>query len=179
MENMKTLHVIGFKNSGKTTLIIRWVRLLKEAGLSVAVLKHHGHHTPLDMPNSKTDTMQFFESGADVSVVAGAGAVQLHMNKEPDFARMKEIATIENPDVLLIEGYKEERGEKVVLLSSPEDWEALQSIEDIQLVVGNIKVDVTYTKVNSRSAKELDDWLLNWVKELTTVIENSENHRKI
>ena len=29
---------------------------------------------------------------------------------------MKEIAAIGNPDILLIEGYKEERGEKVVLL---------------------------------------------------------------
>ena len=27
---MKTLHVVGYKNSGKTTLIARWVRLLKE-----------------------------------------------------------------------------------------------------------------------------------------------------
>ena len=33
MEVMKTLHVVGFKNSGKTTLIARWVRLLKKEGL--------------------------------------------------------------------------------------------------------------------------------------------------
>ena len=165
MENMKTLHIVGFKNSGKTTLIAGWVRLLKEVGLSVAVLKHHGHHTPLDMPNSKTDTMQFFESGADVSVVVVAGAVQLHMNEEPDFARMKEIAKIGNPDVLLIEGYKDEPGKKVVLLRSEEDWEVLQSLIDIQLVVGNVEIEAAYTKVNSRSAKELDNWFLNWVKE--------------
>ena len=38
------------------------------------------------------------------------------MNEEPEFRRMKEIATIGNPDILLIEGYKEERGEKVVLV---------------------------------------------------------------
>ena len=51
----------------------RWVHLLKKQGLSVAVLKHHGHGSPLDMPDSTTDTMQFFASGADVSVVAGGG----------------------------------------------------------------------------------------------------------
>lgn len=165
MGSIKTLNVVGFKNSGKTTLIARWVRLLKQAGITVAVLKHHGHHTPLDMPNAETDTMQFFNSGADVSVVAGAGAVQLHMNEEPSFARMKEIATINNPAILLIEGYKEAEGKKVVLLRSEEDWEALQTINDIKLVIGNVEIDVKYPLFRSRSAEKLDEWFLNWAKE--------------
>ena len=60
---MKTLQVVGFKNSGKTTLIARWIRLLKNKGLTVAVLKHHGHGGQPAMPNPSTDTMQFFDSG--------------------------------------------------------------------------------------------------------------------
>ena len=160
---MKTLHVVGFKNSGKTTLIARWVRLLKEQGLTVAVLKHHGHATPLDLPKSDTDTMQFFASGADVSVVAGGGAVQLHMNEEPDFMRMKDIAIIGNPDILLIEGYKEEQGDKVVLLKNEEDWARLQGLQGIQLIVG--QVDNEYLQIDSRSNEEqLDEWFLNWTK---------------
>ena len=119
---MKTLHIVGFKNSGKTTLISRWIRLVKKQGLSVAVLKHHGHKSPLDMPDSNTDSMQFLNSGADISAVSGGGSVQLLMNEELKFGRMKEIATLGNPDVLLIEGYKEEQGEKVVLIRSQADW---------------------------------------------------------
>lgn len=160
---MKTLHVVGFKNSGKTTLIARWVRLLKEQGLTVAVLKHHGHASPLDLPKSDTDTMQFFASGADVSVVAGGGAVQLHMNEEPEFMRMKNIATIGKPNILLIEGYKEEQGDKVVLLRNEEDWERLRDLQGIQLVVG--QVDNEYSQVDSRSnVEQLDQWLLDWTK---------------
>ena len=132
---MKTLHVVGFKNSGKTTLLSRWVRLLKTEGYTVAVLKHHGHSSPPSLPESSTDTMQFFNSGADLSVVAGGGVVQLHMNEEPNFIRMKEIASMNNPDFLLIEGYKEERGEKIVLLRDETDWDALKNLHDIQLVV--------------------------------------------
>ena len=162
---MKTLHVVGFKNSGKTMLIARWVRLLKEQGLTVAVLKHHGHAIPLDLPKSDTDSMQFFASGADVSVVAGGGAVQLHMNEEPDFMRMKDIAIIGNPDIFLIEGYKEERGDKVVLLRHEEDWKELQSLQGIQLVVGGVKGDAGYPKINSRSNEaQLDQWFLNWTR---------------
>ncbi|WP_269052822.1 molybdopterin-guanine dinucleotide biosynthesis protein B [Sporosarcina sp. G11-34] len=161
---MKTLHVVGFKNSGKTTLIANWVRLLKERGLTVAVLKHHGHASPLELPNSDTDTMQFFESGADVSVVAGGGAVQFHMNEEPEFMRMTDIATLGKPDVLLIEGYKEEQGEKVLLLSHEEDWDELQDLQGVQLVVGNVAEAVRYPKIDSRSnVAELNQWFLNWI----------------
>ena len=160
---MKTLHIVGFKNSGKTTLIARWVRLLKEQGLTVAVLKHHGHASPLDLPKSDTDTMQFFASGADVSVVAGGGAVQLHMNEEPEFMRMKNIATIGKPNILLIEGYKEEQGDKIVLLRNEEDWKRLRDLQGIQLVVG--QVDNEYPQIDNRSnVEQLDQWLLDWTK---------------
>ena len=159
---MKTLHVVGYKNSGKTTLIARWVRLLKEQGFTVAVLKHHGHASPLGLPNSDTDTMQYFESGADVSVVAGGGAVQFYMNEEPEFMRMTDIATLGNPDILLIEGYKEEQGEKVVLLRHEEDWNELQGLQGVQLVVGDVAEEARYPKIDSRSnVAQLDQWFLN------------------
>lgn len=161
---MKTLHVVGFKNSGKTTLISRWVRLLKKEGLSVAVLKHHGHNSPLEMPDSETDTMQFLKSGADVSVVAGAGAVQLHINEEPEFMQMKEIVSIGKPDILLIEGYKEEQGMKVVLLRNESDWQELQALSDIELIVGDVEVDPDFQYIRSRLYEEkLDTWFLNWI----------------
>lgn len=152
MGSVKTLHVVGFKNSGKTTLLTRWVRLLKAEGHTVAVLKHHGHGGPPELPENGTDTMQFFDSGADVSVVAGGGVVQLHMNEEPTFPRMKEIASLNNPSILLVEGYKDEQGAKVVLLRDEIDWDALQHLSDIQLVVRNM------------DDEQLDNWLLDWIK---------------
>ncbi len=63
---------------------------IEKRGFSVAVLKHHGHGGQPAMPDASTDTMQFFDSGADVSVVAGGGAVQLLLNEEPEFAELKE-----------------------------------------------------------------------------------------
>ncbi|WP_172372532.1 molybdopterin-guanine dinucleotide biosynthesis protein B [Sporosarcina jiandibaonis] len=163
---MKTLHIVGFKNSGKTTLITRWIRLVKKQGLSVAVLKHHGHKSPLDMPDSTTDSMQFLNSGADVSAVSGGGAVQFHMNEELDFRRMKEIASIGKPDILLIEGYKEERGDKVVLLRSKNDWEELKRLDNIKLVVEQNDNSADFQRSISRSHEaELDSWFLNWLGE--------------
>lgn len=162
---MKTLHVVGFKNSGKTTLLTNWIRLLKEQGHTVAVLKHHGHASSLDLPDSETDTMQYFTNGADLSVVAGGGAVQLHMNEEPNFKRMKDIATIGNPDILLIEGYKEEVGDKVVLVTREEDWDELEKLQGIKLIVGVVKNECSYAQIKSRSNEtELNEWFLNYIQ---------------
>lgn len=163
---MKTLHIVGYKNSGKTTLITRWIRLAKKQGLSVAVLKHHRHASPLDMPDRATDSMQYLTSGADISAVTGGGAVQFHMNEELDFMRMKDIATIGNPDILLIEGYKEEQGEKVVLVRSQTDWDELKNLSNIQLVVEQNDSKSDFQQLLSRSNEEqLDSWFLNWFEE--------------
>ena len=133
---MKSLHVVGYKNSGKTTLIARWVRLLKKNGMSVAVLKHHGHGGKPDMSDGATDTTQFLANGADATLVAGGGAIQFIWNEEPEFAKLKEMVTIGNPDILLIEGYKSEVGDKVVLLRNPEDWDMLRHLQGRQLIIG-------------------------------------------
>lgn len=167
MGAMKTLHVVGFKNSGKTTLVARWVRLLKEQGFTVAVLKHHGHGGQPAMPDASTDTMQFFNSGADVSVVAGGGAVQLLVNEEPEFAELKEMAAIRHPTILLVEGYKEQQGDKVVLLRNAEDWENLQELTGIQLVVGCPEIVVGNKQIASRTdVEQLDHWFLEWMEEV-------------
>src|SRR5690625_3007946 len=105
---VKTLHIVGFKNSGKTTLINRWIQLLKREDLTVSVIKHHGHGATLAMPDERKDSVQYIQSGADASLVAGAGNTQLILNKQLPFSPLKYLASLDKPDVLLIEGYKQE-----------------------------------------------------------------------
>ncbi|HEX5565060.1 MAG TPA: molybdopterin-guanine dinucleotide biosynthesis protein B [Sporosarcina sp.] len=164
MDTVKTLHVVGYKNSGKTTLVARWVRLLKGKGLSVAVLKHHGHGGKPDMSNAATDTAQFLANGADSTLVAGGGSVQFIWNEEPEFARLKKLASMGNPDVLLIEGYKGETGDKVVLLRNLEDWHTLYQLEDKLLVIGCPEISVDSPHIHSREqAAQIDEWFVEWI----------------
>ena len=161
---MKTLHVVGYKNSGKTTLVARWIRLLKKNGLSVAVLKHHGHGGKPAMPDPSTDTTQFLSNGADATLVAGGGAIQFIWNEEPDFAKLKEMVTVGNPDVLLIEGYKGETGDKVVLLRTQEDWDELQHLQGLQLVIGCPEITTNCPHIHSREHEsQIDEWFLKWI----------------
>ncbi len=96
---------------------------------------------------------------------AGGGAVQLLLNEEQEFAALKELATIGRPDYLLIEGYKNEPGEKVVLLRDAEDWESLSELDSIQLVIGETESATGISYIQSRlDVEQLDLWLLDWAE---------------
>lgn len=158
---MKVLQVVGFKNSGKTTLITRWIRLLKAQGMTVAVLKHHGHKSPLERPATHTDGVQYIDNGANVSLVAGAGNAQLLLNEEPNFTQLIEYVHISKPDVLLIEGFKNEHERKVVLLREQEDWNHLKQLSNIEVVIPHKGAEGFQYFTNA----EVDKWFLQWVEE--------------
>lgn len=56
------LHIVGRKNSGKTTLVCQLVRQLTSQGLKVATVKHTHHHHELDTPGK--DSHKHREAGA-------------------------------------------------------------------------------------------------------------------
>ena len=109
--------------------------------------------------------MQYLHSGADISLVAGGGQTQHILNKEASFIQLKELALMNKPDVILIEGYKKEQGEKVVLISDEADWNELKGTSNIRLVVG-LQSACAHQQIDSREATEqLDNWLLQWVRD--------------
>lgn len=59
---MRRIHIIGRKNSGKTTLIVELVQQLSALGLRVATIKHTHHRHELDVPGK--DSYRHREAGA-------------------------------------------------------------------------------------------------------------------
>ena len=59
---MKTIAVIGWKNSGKTTLVSNLVSHLSKNNLKVGVVKHAHHTFDIDHPN--TDSYKIREAGS-------------------------------------------------------------------------------------------------------------------
>lgn len=68
----RRIHIVGRKNSGKTTLVCDLVRELTARGLKVATVKHTHHHHELDTPGK--DSYKHHEAGA-----AGVGILSPKM----------------------------------------------------------------------------------------------------
>lgn len=105
--------IIGWKNSGKTTLTERLVAEFCRRGFSVATVKH-AHHE-FDIDKEGTDSFRHRKAGArEVAIVSGRRWALMHEldgEAEPD---LNEILTRLAPcDLVLVEGYKRERHAKI------------------------------------------------------------------
>ena len=109
---MKIYGVIGWKNSGKTSLMERLVAEITARGHSVSTIKHVHHDVDLDHPGK--DTFRHRAAGAKEVVLASAHRFALmaeHRGPEPDLTAV--LARLAPVDLVLVEGYKRDRHPKV------------------------------------------------------------------
>ncbi|RDI41378.1 molybdopterin-guanine dinucleotide biosynthesis protein B [Falsibacillus pallidus] len=135
-KHRRILQIVGYQNSGKTTLIEKLIRRLSESGLETGVIKHHGHGGEPEIGTPSKDSTRTFKAGAAVSGVEGDGVLQLAARvSEWNLEKWLEFYAFFSVDVLLVEGYKKEDYPKVVLVRSAEDWEELRNLSNIQCVI--------------------------------------------
>ncbi|WP_254052788.1 molybdopterin-guanine dinucleotide biosynthesis protein B [Bacillus sp. V59.32b] len=129
--------ITGYQNSGKTTVVIRLIEHLKRAGVTVSVLKHHGHGGEPDLPDK--DSTRHFQAGAVAALVEGNGAIQLHASltceQKDSTEKLLEILHDFQPDVIVIEGYKYKPFPKALIIKQESDLELLNSLQNIQAVI--------------------------------------------
>lgn len=165
MDVVNILQVVGYKNSRKTTLIDNWVKELVSSDKVVSVIKHHGHSNGLNFPNSETDSMKFFHSGATCSIAVDDQTIQMHQAKNNwTLEQLVQLTKISEPEVIFIEGYKQEHYEKVVILKDSKDWETLQHLTNIVCVIvhGDLKID-HYPVLQIDNTALLKKWLIDWI----------------
>ncbi|NPD17250.1 molybdopterin-guanine dinucleotide biosynthesis protein B [Xinfangfangia sp. D13-10-4-6] len=109
---MRVYGVIGWQNSGKTTLMERLVTDITGRGLSVSTVKHVHHDVDLDQPGK--DTWRHRQAGASEVVLASANRFAIlreHRGPEPDLAEV--LARLAPVDLVLVEGYKRDAHPKI------------------------------------------------------------------
>jgi molybdopterin-guanine dinucleotide biosynthesis protein B len=98
--------IVGWKNSGKTTLVEKLVQVLTARGLRVSTVKHAHHDFDIDHPGK--DSWRHRIAGAQEVIVASAHRwAVLHEHRgapEPTLADL--LAKLEPCDLVLVEGFK-------------------------------------------------------------------------
>mgnify|MGYP002735408896 CR=1 FL=1 len=109
---MKIYGVIGWKNSGKTSLMERLVADITGRGFSVSTVKHVHHSVDLDHPGK--DTFRHRAAGAREVVLASADRLAIlveHRGPEPELPAV--LARLAPVDLVLVEGYKRDAHPKL------------------------------------------------------------------
>ena len=107
--------IIGYKDSGKTTLERALVRELTVRGYRVAVIKHTSHQIDL----TGKDTALLLEAAEQVAIVS-AGATGVFWRKAMD---LDDVLAYLDADIVLVEGFKGEKGYPKIacLRADPDD----------------------------------------------------------
>lgn len=104
---MRVYGIAGYKNAGKTTLVVELVRELTKRGLRVATVKHAHHEFDIDHPGK--DSYLHREAGACEVIVGSARRWahirELHDQPEPDLDEL--LAQLGDVDLVLVEGFKQ------------------------------------------------------------------------
>ncbi|MFC4387147.1 molybdopterin-guanine dinucleotide biosynthesis protein B [Gracilibacillus marinus] len=134
---MYVIQIVGFKNSGKTTLSIHLLKYFKEKGFRCATIKHHGHGGEPEYPSS-TDSSKTFENGAELSAVLGENTV--HLQATNDVLDVKKLLVLYKElgvEIVIIEGFKQEAFGKIVRIRNDDDWNRLKHLNNIKAVITN------------------------------------------
>lgn len=136
------IQVVGYQNSGKTTLMKKLIHELSTIGYKVGTIKHHGHGGEPELGDAGKDTQTHRQAGARVVAVEGDGA--LHLTSQNDWTLHKILSLYEcmSLDIILIEGYKSEHYPKIVLVRNHNDVILLQRLTNIFCVILVEKVEL-------------------------------------
>jgi molybdopterin-guanine dinucleotide biosynthesis adapter protein len=105
--------IVGWKNSGKTTLVAKLVTELKARGFSVSTIKHAHHAFDLDQPGR--DSFKHREAGAqEVLISSGKRWALMHELQGEDEYPLSDLLKKMMPvDIVLIEGFKRDPHAKI------------------------------------------------------------------
>ena len=97
---MKTIAVIGWKNSGKTTLVSNLTNYYSNKGIKVGVVKH-AHHN-FDIDHEGTDSYKIRKSGAfKTTIVSNKRLAHMIEEESLDENITKIIAMHEDCEILI------------------------------------------------------------------------------
>ena len=160
------IHIIGRKNSGKTTLIVELVQELTARDLRVGTIKHTHHHHELDTPGK--DSHRHRTAGAAMVGIMAPGMNAIFWpetdNQGDRYQRM--LAMYAGCDIVLVEGHATGPGRKVEVWRAATGTEPIAQCDDT--VVAIISDDALEAAVPVWSRSDVAA-LASRILELTTV----------
>ncbi len=163
--------VLGFaaySGTGKTSLLVKLIPLLKLQGLRVAMIKHAHHDFDIDKPGK--DSYELRKAGADQVLVASDRRWALMT----DYAQQKEVRLddlilkldLENIDLVLVEGFRHVAFPKIELhrrstgkaLIFPEDKNIIAVAVDENIETGQLSL------LNINQVEEVAGFINRWLE---------------
>lgn len=164
--------VLGFaaySGTGKTTLLVKLLPMLKEQGLCIAVIKHAHHDFDIDKPGK--DSYELRKAGADQMLVASdkrwALMAETHDGEDPCLEDLIGRLNHDECDLVMVEGFRHVPFTKIELhrpslgkdLIFPEDETIVAVATDEKILTGDLPL------LNLNEPREIAVFICDWLKQ--------------
>jgi molybdopterin-guanine dinucleotide biosynthesis protein B len=157
----------AFSGTGKTTLLLKLIPLLKTRGLRVGVIKHAHHSFEIDRPGK--DSFELRRAGAPELLIASrhhwALMVETPGQDEPQLDQVLPHLPQKKLDLVLVEGFKKEPIPKIEL-HRPELGRPLLFPDDPNIIAIATDAPLTTTSelpiLNLNAPEEILAFILHW-----------------
>lgn len=162
------LSLVGYSNSGKTTLMEKLVAGLVAKGLRIATIKHSHHQPEMDTPGK--DSWRHKQAGASTSLLVGpekmlmVSDVNETLNPELLTARL-----FSDYDLVLVEGYASVAGPKIEVVRAERSQELRCNEDELVAVATDIlDFNVAVPVLNLNHPDAVIDFIIHWMKEASS-----------
>ncbi len=136
-KRLNVWQVVGYSNSGKTTLVEQLLHAATMNGKRVATIKHHGHANKLATLDQGKDSSRHRQAGALGSAVVANGILQLQIEQERSWGVDEVLGMYQalQLDAVLIEGFKYEAFPKIAIVRNHADYESLKTLANVKALL--------------------------------------------
>ena len=121
---MRIIQIVGYKDSGKTTLACELIRTLAAEGRKVGTLKHDAHRFEPEPPG--TDTWKHRQAGSSATAIVSSERTAWVEERTTPVEELVAQMALRELDDLIVEGFKSAPYPKVALIREEEDADLLQ-----------------------------------------------------
>lgn len=114
----KVLLVVGRKKVGKTTLIENLIAELSRRGYRVSTVKRHHSELPVEVDKVGSDSWRHRQAGAASVALATPRDLATFRDTSKELSLDEVLAGLGPSDIVLVEGFHDERRQKIELLST-------------------------------------------------------------
>lgn len=167
--SLPLIGLCAYSGTGKTTLLTQLIPLLKRRNLRIGVIKHAHHKFDIDHPGK--DSYEFRQAGAEQIAVASKQRIawikeHKDNNREPTLSDALLVLDINDLDLILVEGFKNESFPKIELhrasLGKP-----LMCTQDKNIIAlatdSNVTVKPIPHRLDLNDINEISEFIISYI----------------
>ncbi len=157
------LAIVGFSNSGKTTLMEKLIQALSAHGLHVCSIKHSHHQPEMDTPGK--DSFRHKQAGATGSLLVGPDQLMLVQDALPNKTPQALADTFfPDADLVLVEGYASMPCAKIEVVRGERSMDLRCPTDELLAVATDIKgLDVPVPTLDLNDTQAIAQFILDWL----------------